>query len=86
MDKKSLLLEYIKHEFLRNPKAEINEDVDLFSSGIIDSLGVLQLVSYIDEQFDISVPDEDVLYDNFSSIRVLVSYLENQKLTSPPAA
>jgi D-alanine--poly(phosphoribitol) ligase subunit 2 len=86
MDKKTILLDYIKNEFLRNPKASVSEDVDLFSTGIIDSLGVLQLVSYIDEQFNISVPDEDVLYDNFSSIRVLVNYLENQKLGSPPAA
>jgi D-alanine--poly(phosphoribitol) ligase subunit 2 len=85
MDKKSLLLDYIKQEFLRNPKAEINEDVDLFSSGIIDSLGVLQLVSYIDEQFNVSIPDEDVLYDNFSSIRVLVDYLEKQPQASSSA-
>jgi acyl carrier protein len=78
MDRKTILLDFIKQEFLRNPKAEVNEDVDLFSTGIIDSLGVLQLVSFIDEQFSISVPDEDVLYDNFCSIRVLANYLEQR--------
>jgi D-alanine--poly(phosphoribitol) ligase subunit 2 len=78
MDKKSLLLDYIKQEFLRNPKAEINEDVDLFSSGIVDSLGVLQLVGFIEERLNVNLPDEEVMYDNFSSVRVIVDYLEKR--------
>jgi acyl carrier protein len=79
MDKKSILLDFIKQEFLRNPKANVTEDDDLFSKGIIDSLGVLQLVSFIDEQFNINIPDEDVLYENFSSVNVLVDYLNKHQ-------
>jgi len=48
---------------------------DLLSSGILDSLAILQLVAFIDEQFGIEVPDQDVVYENFNSIQSLVSYL-----------
>lgn len=76
MDRKSLLTEYIKNEIMRNGKAELAEEDDLLSSGILDSLAILQLVAFIDETFGIEVPDQDVVYENFNSIKVLDDYLK----------
>jgi len=45
------------------------------SSGIIDSLGILQLVTFIEERFGVQVPDEDVVYENFHSVKALADYL-----------
>ncbi len=76
MDRKSALMDYIKNEIIRNRNARLNEEDDLLSAGILDSLGILQLVGYIDKAFGIQVPDEDVVYDNFKSISALVAYLQ----------
>jgi acyl carrier protein len=75
MDRKALLAEYIKNEIMRNKNAKLDENEDLLSSGILDSLAILQVVAYIDKTLGIQVPDEDVVYDNFKSIRALTEYL-----------
>lgn len=75
MDRKTILMDYIKNEIMRNRNARLTEDEDLLSSGILDSLAILQLVAFIDEQFGIEVPDQDVVYENFNSIQSLTGYL-----------
>ncbi|MFU8772575.1 MAG: acyl carrier protein [Anaerolineales bacterium] len=76
MDRKTILTEYIKDEIMRNNKAMLSEEQDLLSSGILDSLAILQLVSFIGETFGIEMPDQDVVYENFNSIKALDSYLQ----------
>jgi acyl carrier protein len=75
MDRKSVLTQYIKDEIMRNRNADLPGDEDLLSTGVLDSLGILQLVGFIEETFDIEVPDEDVIYENFMSVEALVEYL-----------
>jgi len=77
MDRKTALIEFVKNEIMRNKNAKLNEDEDLLSAGILDSLAILQLVAFIEDQFGIKVPDEDVVFENFQSINALVTYLEN---------
>lgn len=79
MDRKTALSSYIKNEIMRNPKANLREDEDLLSAGILDSLAILQLVAFIEESFKIKIPDEDVVFENFQSIDSLSHYLETQK-------
>lgn len=73
----TILLDYIKKELAIGSKRNIQMDDDLLSAGIIDSLGVLQLVAFIEDQFKIQMPDEDVVLENFQSVNALTSYLEN---------
>ena len=77
MDRKTALIEFVKNEIMRNKNAKLNDDEDLLSAGILDSLAILQLVAFIEDQFGIKVPDEDVVFENFQSINALVTYLEN---------
>jgi acyl carrier protein len=76
MDRKASLTQYIKQEIMRNDKAKLTEEEDLLSAGILDSLGILQLVAYIADTFGIEVPDQDVVYENFNSIKSLTDYLQ----------
>jgi acyl carrier protein len=77
MSTSNILLEYIKKELAVGSKRNIQMDDDLLSAGIIDSLGVLQLVSFIEDQFNIQMPDEDVVLENFQSVNSLANYLDN---------
>lgn len=75
MDTSTVLLDYVKKELLRGRNTNLTVDTDLLGSGIVDSLGVLQIVAFVDERLGRQIPDEDVTYENFHSVRVLSDYL-----------
>lgn len=77
MSTHSILSDYIQKEFIRG-RREVQSSEDLLSSGVLNSLGILKLVSFVEERFDIRIPDEDVVFENFQSIDALSTYLENQ--------
>jgi acyl carrier protein len=79
MDYKNSLIQFIQDEFVRKRGGDIKEDEDLLSSGLIDSLGILTLVSFMEEQFAIEIPSEDVVFENFHSIESMSRYLVNRK-------
>ncbi|HKI55042.1 MAG TPA: phosphopantetheine-binding protein [Anaerolineales bacterium] len=76
MDRKTLLADFIKTEIIRNRNAQLDESEDLLGAGILDSLSILKLVAHIDESFGIEIPDEDVVYENFHSLKAIVDYLQ----------
>jgi len=61
-------------------KGKINRDESLFESGIIDSMGLLVLLSFIDKTFAVSVDMSEVSMENFDSIRKIVELI-NKKST-----
>ena len=76
MDTKAMLTGYIRSEIIHNQDAQFDESEDLIEAGALDSLGILQLVAYIDEAMGIQVPDEDVIYENFRSLDAIDNYLQ----------
>jgi acyl carrier protein len=75
----TILMDYIKNDLIRDRKATISPNDDLLANGTIDSLGILQLVAFVDERLGIRIPDEDVTYDNFRSVSALAEYLSQAK-------
>jgi acyl carrier protein len=53
----------------------LGDDISFLEKGIIDSTGVLELVSFIEETYGISVDDEDLIPDNFDSLNKLSSFI-----------
>jgi acyl carrier protein len=49
------------------------------ATAVIDSLGILQLVMFVEQRFAVHIPDEDVLVENFRSIAALTDYLEKRR-------
>jgi acyl carrier protein len=76
MDTQTILTEYIKDELLKGRKIDLKPEDDLLSAGILDSLGILQVVAFIEDRFGFQVPDEDVVFENFVSIDALANYLK----------
>lgn len=63
----------------------IGDAESLLKAGVLDSVGVLVLVSFIEETFEVKVDDDEVEPDNFASIDSLTAYVE-RKLESRSAA
>jgi acyl carrier protein len=79
MDYSNILRDFIKREILHGRQVPLEEDQDLLNAGIIDSLGILRMVAFMEEQFGVKVPDEDVVFENFQNIRVMARYVAQQK-------
>jgi acyl carrier protein len=76
MDTQTIIHNFILDELAKGRKKAIGDDDDLLAEGIIDSLGILQLVAFIEEKFNFTVPDEDVVIENFMSVNALSTYLD----------
>jgi acyl carrier protein len=48
---------------------------DLLLSGILDSLGVMSLVAFLENEGGISIPAQDLTLENFTSVDAISSYL-----------
>lgn len=66
---------HIRHELLNDPEIKLQPDLDLLLSGLLDSLNVVKLVSFLEQHIGISIPPEDVLVEHFGSINLIMSYL-----------
>ena len=57
---------------------KINYDMLLFDEGIFDSMGLLNLISFLEEDFGIKVADSELDAANFGSIDAIASFLERK--------
>ena len=83
MDPVNDVKEFIIENFLFGDEEQIELETDFFEKGIIDSTGVIELVSFMEETFEISIDDEELIPENLSSLKNIKVFLEqklNQKV------
>lgn len=80
--------EFITSEFAPDLKpADLPDDLDLIQSGIIDSLGVLKLVAFLEDRYSLTIAPEELdaeLYKSLDAISALVA--AKSQAASPSAA
>jgi acyl carrier protein len=77
---KQKIKEFIIDNFLFGDDGGLKDDTSFLNEGIVDSTGILELVSFLEEEFSITVEDEDLLPENLDSINNVVAYV-NRKAT-----
>lgn len=76
MDVKEQIRKYIAENFLFSSNGfNLDDDESFLEAGVVDSLGVVELVSFVEEKYKISVPDDDIVPDNFDSVDNLAAYI-----------
>lgn len=79
MDTRQLIRSYIGENFLFSRNGfNLGDDLSFLETGIVNSLGVMELVQFVEEQFGIPVADEDVVPANFDSVNRLAAYIERR--------
>jgi acyl carrier protein len=68
---------YLIDHFLSGRAEALPTDGSLLGS-VIDSTGLLELVTYLQERFGITVEDEDVVPENFGSVQQVAGYVEGK--------
>lgn len=71
---------FLLNKFPQAKKRALTDDLMLLESGIIDSLGVLDLVQFLEEHFRIKVDDEDLTPENFGTLQGMVSLVEQKRV------
>lgn len=56
----------------------LKEDTLIFESGLLDSMGLLFLIEFLNEHYQIEVTDEELNPKNFESIKSIVSFVESK--------
>lgn len=74
-----LIHDFIKQRFPLASSKGLTQDLSLLDSGIVDSLGILDLVGFIEEQFGIEAQDEDLVPENFDSIAALTRFVKERR-------
>jgi acyl carrier protein len=71
---------YVRDNFLYMRKdTELGEHDSLLGSGVIDSMGVLELVEFVQGEFDVAVDDEDITQENFGSLAAITRYILSKR-------
>jgi acyl carrier protein len=73
------IIKFVTRELL-NSSLEVEADDNLLSDGMVDSMGMLRLVSYIEELMQLTIPHEDLVIENFRTIKAIVKYLEQREV------
>lgn len=67
--------DFVVTNFLFGKGDDLSDDESLLDNGVIDSTGVLELVSYLQERFDIRIEDDEIVPANLDSVRSLVEFV-----------
>ena len=68
---------FIVENFLFGNNGDLEDNTSFLEEGIVDSTGVLELVAFIQETFEITVEDEELIPENFDSIANVIAYLNS---------
>lgn len=77
----SKVRDFIYHEFPLAKKRQMQAHDSLLESGIVDSIGILDIVRFVEQTFSVQVSDEDLVPENFGSIAAIAGFVQ-QKLGS----
>jgi acyl carrier protein len=67
---KNQILEFVRGRY---PQAEIDESQDIFSLGFVNSLFAMQLVLFIEQEFNVQVGEEDLDLENFNTVNAMTA-------------
>ena len=71
---------YLEEKYSSTRKGiRLNENTLLLEEKVIDSVGMLELLFFVEETFRIEVPEEDITPDHFGTISKLAVYIDNKQ-------
>ncbi len=60
--------EFLLAQFPATTSGGVGRDVDLFESGVVDSVGVAETLAHVEDRYGVEIPDEVLLSDEFTTI------------------
>jgi len=83
MEVKETVRQYIIENFLFGDVSPLESDsMSLLDGGIIDSVGVMELVAFLEQDFELTIADEDLIPENLDSVDNLTAFIGRLKATA----
>lgn len=73
------LLTFIKRDLLRNEGVKLTAEDSLIERGLVDSIGLIQLISFVETHVGIRIPDHQVTPNNFETVQAIVDLVERTR-------
>ncbi len=76
---KEKILQHIENELVFEKIEEgLDASDDLLGGGIVDSMGMVKLIAFIEDQFEIKVKPEEMLIENFMTVGHIVDFIKTK--------
>ena len=75
MNVEASVREFLTTQLHKNGR-ELGAEESLLESGTIDSMGVLQLVAFLEQTYSVKVEDDDLVPENFDTIAAITAFVE----------
>jgi acyl carrier protein len=75
---KGMLIDFICRQFLVDPE-DIQVDKSLIDTGIIDSMGLIEIAAFINQNFNFMVTEQQMIRKNFGSVLLIVDFIEENR-------
>ncbi|MGH8885307.1 MAG: acyl carrier protein [Egibacteraceae bacterium] len=77
MDLTQTIKQFVVEAFLPDVSVDqLGSDYDLLSNGVIDSLGLLEVIAWLEDRFQIAIDGFEISPDNFRSVDAICSFIE----------
>lgn len=77
---KKAILEYVIHEYLDDDEdEEVEFDTELISGGIVDSFSMVSLKRFLENKYEIQIPDADASPEAFDTVNSIAALVERFK-------
>ena len=76
-----MIIDFIRNQIAASPDLEIDLDDNLFTSGQVDSLGIMRLITHLETTLELEIPLIERLPENFRTVRVMAAYLDDRLAT-----
>jgi len=77
---------FVAANLLFDDHARYSDEASFLREGIIDSMGVMELVSFVQAAFGLEVSPREVTPENFDSVSRLARFIRSKQAAAPPAA
>ncbi|MCK7499776.1 MAG: acyl carrier protein [Comamonadaceae bacterium] len=73
---KDIVLTYVTKEYLEDDSEPLTYDTPLISGGIVDSFSMVSLKRFLENKYDIAIPDDEATPEAFDSVNKIVTLVE----------
>jgi acyl carrier protein len=83
MDNTAKVKQFVVDEFMPDVSTdELEANFDLLEGGVVDSLGLLKVVAWLETEYDIEVDDSELGPDSFRTVAAIATYIDESKQTT----
>ena len=75
------IADYVRENILFGDGEKLTPDVSFQESGILDSTGLLEIITFVEERFGVQITDSELVPENFDTLRKVSAFVERKLAT-----